>query len=47
MTMYEPLTRFADEQLEEALEFALQDEEPKLVAAIVDEMERRGQALKV
>ena len=47
MTMYEPLSRFADDQLEEALDFALQDDEPNLVEAIVDEIERRGHALKV
>jgi hypothetical protein len=47
MIAFEPLARFADEQLEEALDFALHDDEPKLVEAIVAEIQRRGHALEV
>jgi hypothetical protein len=47
MTMFEPLKRFADEQLQEALDMALRDDEPNLVGAIVDEMTRRGQTVEV
>jgi hypothetical protein len=43
----EPLMRFSDEQLDGALEAALDHEDSRVIWAIVAELDRRGAMLEV
>lgn len=43
----EPLTRFSDEQLDGALEAALDHDDSRVIWAIVAELERRGSTIEV
>lgn len=47
MIELEPLTRFSDDQLDEALDTALTHEDSRVICAVVAELDRRGQTLEV
>jgi hypothetical protein len=43
----EPLTRFTEDQLDDALDTALGHDDSRVICSIVAELERRGQVLEV